>query len=75
MQLLREAVATPAFELVRSFPTRGPRVERVDIYRLLGVVETPRTISLPFPLVSSDTLYEVEPIPSRRRDSDPPTLK
>ena len=67
MRHLREAVRTPDFELVRSFSIAGPKIERVDVYRMLGAVERRRTVRLPFPLISSDTLYEVEPIPSRRR--------
>lgn len=66
MTLLRQTVQTPDFELVRSFPIEGPKVERVDVYRLLGAVEPSNTVRLPFPLVSSDTFYEVEPIPARR---------
>ena len=70
MRYLREAVRTPDFEFVRSFPIAGPKIERVDVYRMLGAVQRRRKVRLPFPLISSDTLYEVEPIPRRRRDAD-----
>ncbi len=66
MQLLREAVGSPDFELIRSFPIVGANVERIDVYRMQGAIGQPGKVRLPFPLVSKETLFEVEPIPSRR---------
>jgi hypothetical protein len=66
MRNLREAMRRPEFEFVRSFPVQGPKIERVDVYRMLGPVRELQMVRLPFPLVSEDTYYEVEPISPRR---------
>jgi hypothetical protein len=62
---LHQAVKTPAFELVRSFPIEAPRIDRVDVYRLRGPVANVETVDLPFPILGPDVTYRVRPIPAR----------
>ena len=65
MRHLRQAVKTPAFELVRSFPITAPQTDRVDVYRLtLPIVEVDE-VELPFAVLGPDVKYRVRPIPSR----------
>ena len=66
MRYLRQAVKTPAFELVRSFPIAAYQTERVDVYRLKGPITEVDEVELPFPVLGQDVKYRVRPIPSRR---------
>ncbi len=66
MRDLRQAVKTPAFELVRSFPIAAYQTERVDVYRLKLPVAEVDEVELPFPVLGQDVKYRVRPIPSRR---------
>jgi hypothetical protein len=65
MRYLRRAVERPEFELVRSFPVVGRNIHRVDVYRMLGPISEQTTVRLPFPYVSKNTVFEVEPIAPR----------
>ena len=46
---LREAVRGAPFELLRSFPMRRIRVDRVDVYRMNGPIDESETVDLPVP--------------------------
>lgn len=61
-QLLREAVARPEFELVRSFPTTGAGGRRIDVYRIVGDVAPVNTVDLQFPSFSTRNFRQVVPI-------------
>ncbi len=65
MRYLRQAVKTPAFELVRSFPIAAYQTERVDVYRLKLPIAEVAEVELPFPVLGQDVKYRVRPIPSR----------
>jgi len=62
---LREALTGPDFEFVRSFPLESTSADRVDLYRIVGDVETPTHVSLPFPILRPDAEFVVEPIAPR----------
>jgi hypothetical protein len=66
MRYLRQAVKTPAFDLVRSFPISAYQTERVDVYRFNLPVAEVDEVDLPFPVLGQDVKYRVRPIPSRR---------
>jgi hypothetical protein len=61
-RLLREAVARPEFELVRSFPITGAGERRVDLYRIVGAVDPIATVDLGFPSFTNRTFSGVVPI-------------
>ena len=65
MQQLREAVKTPAFEFVRSFPITARGIERVDVYRFTLPVVPVDEVELPFAVLGPDVKYRVRPIPPR----------
>jgi hypothetical protein len=60
--LLRDAVALPEFQLVRSFPIAGAGERRVDLYRLIGDVDADATQELTFPAFSDRVFRDVVPI-------------
>jgi hypothetical protein len=64
VQYLREALAGPEFELVRSFPLEAPQPApaRVDVYRFKLPIEMPRQQELRFPILGNETVYRVKPI-------------
>jgi len=65
-QHLRQAVKTPAFELVQSFPiTARDASLRVDVYRLTLPVAEVDEVELPFASLGPDVQYQVHPIPPR----------
>ncbi len=66
MRYLRQALQTPDFELVRSFPITGREVDRVDVYRFKLPVAQVDKIELPFPVLGQGVKYLVRPIPSVR---------
>jgi hypothetical protein len=66
MRYLRDAVNTPAFELVKSFPIDGPLIKRVDVYRLTMPVAEVQEVDLPFPALGPDVTYRVRPIAMRK---------
>ena len=59
---LREAVKGPEFQKVRSFPVQNNWATHVDVYRLLGPMETPEKVDLPCPVLGPNTRYAVKPI-------------
>jgi len=59
---LREALAGPEFERVRSFAISGTDAARVDVYRMLGPVAEVHTIDLKFPTHGDRDFQKVEPI-------------
>jgi hypothetical protein len=61
-RLLRQAVARPEFELVRSFPITGAGERRVDLYRIVGPVDPVTTVDLGFPSFTNRTFSAVVPI-------------
>ncbi len=61
-RLLRQAVAGPAFELVRSFPITGAGQRRVDLYRIVGAVDPVTAVDLSFPSYTNRTFSDVVPI-------------
>jgi hypothetical protein len=61
-RLLQEAVARPDFELVRSFPIQGARVQRVDLYRMVDDVDPVASLDLTFPSFSNKPFPNVVPI-------------
>ena len=61
-QLLREALAQPDFEFVRSFPITGVGAHQVDLYRLVGAVEPVVALDLAFPSFSNREFRGVVPI-------------
>ena len=61
-QLLREAVVTPDFEFVRSFPITGARARQVDLYRLVGDVDPVAALDLSFPSFTTREFHGVVPI-------------
>ena len=61
-KLLREAVAGPDFELVRSFPVTSPVASRIDLYRMLGPIVPLNTIDLVLASYSDRTFLHVLPI-------------
>lgn len=65
MRHLREAVKTPAFQLVRSFPIDAPTVERVDVYQFQLPIVDVQEVDLPFPRLGQDVKYRLCPIPTR----------
>jgi hypothetical protein len=64
VQYLREALAGPEFDLVRSFPVEAPQPApaRVDVYRFKLPIEMPRQQELRFPILGNETVYRVKPI-------------
>jgi hypothetical protein len=60
--LLRQAVQSPQFELIRSFPASGPGLERIDVYRFRMDIEPVDEVDLPFPILGRDTRFNVRPI-------------
>jgi Dolichyl-phosphate-mannose-protein mannosyltransferase len=64
VQHLREALAGPEFELVRSFPLEAPppAPARVDVYRFRLPIEIPRQQDLRFPILGDETVYQIKPI-------------
>jgi len=61
-RLLREAVRGPEFELVRSFPLSGEGLERVDVYRFKGPVQTIDEADLPFQVLGDGVRFKIRPI-------------
>ncbi len=61
-RLLRRALLSPGFELVRSFPVHASGTERVDLYRVLGPVTIGQGIDLAFPAFSTRVFEQVAPI-------------
>ena len=65
MRYLRQALQTPAFELVRSFPITAPQTDRVDIYRFTLPITAVDEVELPFAVLGPNVRYRVRPIPPR----------
>lgn len=61
-RLLRQAVARPEFELVRSFPITGAGERRVDLYRIVSAVDPVTTVDLGFPSFTNRSFHNVDPI-------------
>jgi hypothetical protein len=61
-RLLREAMTRSEFELAGSFPITGARVNRVDVYKVLGPVASVISVDLAFPAFSNRTFHGVVPI-------------
>jgi hypothetical protein len=61
-RLLREAVAGPDFELVRSFAVIAPNAQRVDLYRLIGPMQPVSTVNVRIESFSDRTFTGVVPI-------------
>jgi hypothetical protein len=61
-RILRQALARPEFELVRSFPISGADVHRVDLYRLTIPVEPVTTVDLEFPAYLNRKFIGVVPL-------------
>ena len=59
---LRQAVAGPEFQLVKSFPVDAPPATRVDVYRFLPAAESPEEIELPFPVLGEGTILRARPL-------------
>ena len=78
-RILRDVVAGPGFERVRSFPItwmhgvwpEHGRLQRIDIYRQLGSVKPVDVIEMPFPNLGKGVRMEVRPLPSRCPCSGP----
>ena len=65
-QHLREAVKSPAFELIRSFAITAPVADRVDLYQLKLPVEEVREVEMRLRTSGAEATYHVRPIPPRR---------
>lgn len=65
-RLLRKVIEGPHFKQVRSFPIGHPKVERVDVYRLLLPVDRVEEVDLAFPILGETTTYRVRPIATRK---------
>jgi hypothetical protein len=61
-RLLREAVKRSEFEWVRSFPITGAGERRVDLYRIVGVVNPVAAVDLTFPSLSERRFLQIVPI-------------
>jgi hypothetical protein len=61
-RLLREAVARPEFELVRSFPITGAGERRVDLYRSVIAVDPIAAVDLGFPSFTNREFLHIVPI-------------
>lgn len=61
-QLLRDAIARPEFELVRSFRIEGAGVPEVDLYRVVNGVPPVASVDLTFPSFSERPFSNVVPI-------------
>jgi hypothetical protein len=61
-RLLRETVARPEFEFVRSFDITGADARRVDLYRIVGEVDDVNTVDLRFPSYTNREFLGVVPI-------------
>ncbi len=61
-RLLRQAVARPEFELVRSFPITGADTRRVDLYRIVSAVDPVTTVDLGFPSFTNREFLHIVPI-------------
>jgi hypothetical protein len=61
-RLLRDALQTERFRLVRSFPVQSASATHVDVYELLGPFTIPAEIALPFPFLGDDVVYRAQPI-------------
>jgi 4-amino-4-deoxy-L-arabinose transferase-like glycosyltransferase len=61
-RLLRDAVARPEFQLVRSFPTSGAGGREIEIYRFEGALEPAATVDLRFSSFSNREFRQVVPI-------------
>lgn len=64
--LLREAVAGPEFERVRTFPISGAQIARVDVYRMRIPIVIPEDVDLPMPMLGSDARIKGRPISPQR---------
>jgi Dolichyl-phosphate-mannose-protein mannosyltransferase len=64
VRYLREALLGPEFELVRSFPFKGPppAPARVDVYRFKLPIEMQERQQLQFPIIGDENVYRVKPI-------------
>ena len=61
-RLLREAVARPEFELIRSFPITGAGERRVDLYRSVIAVDPVAAVDLGFPSFTNREFLHIVPI-------------
>jgi hypothetical protein len=61
-RLLRQALAGPEFELVRSFPITGAATRRIDLYRMVSAVDPVASFDLSFPSFTSRRFPNVLPI-------------
>ena len=61
-RLLREAVARPEFELIRSFPITGAGERRVDLYRSVIAVDPIAAVDLGFPSFTNREFLHIVPI-------------
>ena len=62
VRALHEALGTPDFELIRSFPIDAHSVERVDVYRFRLPVAEVQEVELPFPVLGPDVRYRTTPV-------------
>lgn len=65
MRYVRQAVKTPAFELVRSFPITADDTTHVEVYRFTLPIREVQEVELPFAVLGPDVKYRVRPIPPR----------
>jgi hypothetical protein len=61
-RLVRNAVAGPQFELMRSFPISGLGLQAVEVYRLKPDVEPAQEWDIPFQILGDGTRIRIRPI-------------
>jgi len=61
-RLLRKALESPEFELVRSVPASGDDMEAIDIYRFKPAVRAVTEIELPFHGLGEGVSFKIRPV-------------
>lgn len=59
---LRQAVAGPEFQFVKSFPILAHGTTQVDVYRFLLSAQKPDELELPFPILGEGVKFRAKPI-------------
>lgn len=61
-RLLRAAVTRKEFQWVKTFQVALPRSSQIRVYRFLPPIETPDTLTMPFPGLGRDKSFQLKPI-------------
>ena len=61
-RLLRAAVTGKDFQWVKTFQVALPRPSQIRVYRFLSPVDTPDTLTMPFPGLGKEKSFQIKPI-------------